>query len=1423
MSSIDERIVQMRFENSQFEKGIEQTNSSLTKLKSSLKFDKAQGSLQYLADQAKNFHFGDMIKAIDDVSSKFTFLSGVGVVALGNLASAAIATGTQLIDSLTIQPVMDGLREYETNINSIQTILANTSSKGTTLDQVNAALQDLNNYSDKTIYNFSEMARNIGTFTAAGIDLDKATLAIKGIANLAAVSGSNATQASTAMYQLSQALASGTVKLQDWNSVVNAGMGGAVFQDALKQTARNHGIAVDKIIKKEGSFRQSLQTGWLSSQILTETLSKFTGDLTDEQLKSMGYTEKQIVEIQKMAKMASDAATKVKTFSQLTSTLQEAVGSGWAQTWQILIGDFEEARTMYTNVSNVITDMITASANARNNMLKDWKTLGGRTTLIDTVSSAFRTLMDIFKVVSKAFEDIFPPTTGKQLYDLTVAIKTFVEGLKMSSEGLDNLKRTFRGVFAVFGIAWELIKAIGTALFNLFGFMGQGSGNILKFTGNFGDLIYNFYQALKAGNVLSKFFSGIANIIKIPVAIIKSLIAVVASLFNYFMSLGGAGSTLGSQLEKRFKPLGDLGDTLTKIWSGVYKAFEAVTKFMEPAIKVMGDAFTKFGERFTSVFTNANYDSMLSTINTTFLGGLVLLFKKFFSKGINLQVFGGLDKITGSIKSVFGSLESYLKSMQQNVKSKIIMNIAIAIALLTASVIALTMVDQAKMTSALAAMLGIIVEMMLAMKLIGGITGGAGFKSIFATSLALIFLATAIGILAGAVALLSKFSWEDLAKGLGAVGVLLAMIVGVVNTLGKKPKGMLLASVGMIAIAASVKILASAVGDLAKMSWEQLQKGMIALGVVLAQIVIFNRLISASKGAVANALGLVLVAASVKIFASAVQDFGKIPMEKMVQGLQGMAAALVIIAVAMRLMPKDMLITSIGLVATAVALNIMAKALTTMGGMSMDQIGKGLGVMAASLGILAASLMIMSGSLAGSFALLVAATALTLLTVPLLIFGKMKWDTIVKGLTVLAASLAIIGIAGFLLIGALPGLLGLGAATLMIGVGTLAAGAGILAMAVALGILIGIASGGTAVIVAIVASLINLIPLFIIKIGEGLIGLLNVIAASGDAIMKAIEVILLALINALAAVVPPLIELIFNILNQLLVKLVEFTPKLVEAGMNIIISFLDGIAKKLPDVIAKAADIIVAIIKGIGDNAGRIIDEGVKTVVKFVDGVAEGVKNNTQKFVDAGSKLFRAIADGIATAIKQGGKDIHYAGEVIGQALLDGAKAALGINSPSKEFYKLGEFASQGITGGLNDTAKYAGQAAANVGNVAISSLSKSLAGVSDLAISNLDMSPTIKPVVDLTDVQKSAKAMDGLFTPTTLQVGSAYANATSIAADQQAAIDAQQVIDNTQTTGDTIISFTQNNNSPKALTPTEIYRQTKNQISAAKGNLAVI
>lgn len=380
---VDNRVLEMRFDNAQFERGVATSMSTLDKLKAKLNLTGASKGLDNLGKAAKNVRFDGLNAGIDTVQAKFSAMQVVGVTALANITNSAITAGKRIASALTIEPVKTGFQEYETQMGAIQTILANTQKEGTNVERVNAALDELNYYADKTIYNFTEMTRNIGTFTAAGVKLDTSVNAIKGIANLAAASGSTSQQASTAMYQLSQALAAGTVKLMDWNSVVNAGMGGQLFQDALIRTSELLDTGAQAAIKAEGSFRESLSTGWLTTEVLTETLNQIAGAYSEAELIAQGYTKEQARDIVQLAETAEAAATEVKTLTQLWDTLKEAAQSGWGQTWRLIVGDFDEAKELFTGLSDALGGMISASADSRNQLLEgaltsNWDKLTGK-------------------------------------------------------------------------------------------------------------------------------------------------------------------------------------------------------------------------------------------------------------------------------------------------------------------------------------------------------------------------------------------------------------------------------------------------------------------------------------------------------------------------------------------------------------------------------------------------------------------------------------------------------------------------------------------------------------------------------------------------------------------------------------------------------------------------------------------------------------------------------------------------------------------------------------------------------------------------------------------------------------------------------------------------------------------------------------
>lgn len=1285
-TTVDERVVEMRFDNKQFEQNIQTSLSSLDKLKKSLNLEGAAKGLETVNDAANKCsgNMSPLSNAVETVRVRFSALEVMAITALQNITNSALAAGKNLVSAFTIDPIKTGFEEYETQINAVQTILANTSSKGTTLDQVNNALDELNHYADMTIYNFTEMTRNIGTFTAAGVDLDTSVAAIKGIANLAAVSGSNSQQASTAMYQLSQALAAGTVKLQDWNSVVNAGMGGQVFQDALKETAKVHGIAIDEMIKDEGSFRETLSKGWLTSDILTETLAKFTGDLNEDQLRTMGYTDDQIKSIMEMGKTANDAATKVKTFTQLFDTLKEAAQSGWTQSWEIIVGDFEEAKELLTEVSDTFSAVINASADARNKMLQDWKDLGGRTMMIEAVKNVFEGLVSVAKPVREAFNEIFPPMTGKQLAEITERIRDLTAKFKMGEESSKNLKNTFKGVFAVLDIVGQAFKAVAGGVGELIGLFLPAGNGVLSLTGSFGEYLVKLDETVKKTDIFGKAVSTVVDIVKTVITFVKTA----GEKVKEFGKAAGEKfdfpgfELFHSFLERVHDRMAQIGDGAGKMKSGVIVAFEMMGEALEKckflkvmealwtAVKVIAggiaDAVGTMMGTLAEKLGNADFSGVLDILNSIAVGGIALSVSKFLKsvteplEGLN----GVLEGVTGILDGVRGCFEAY----QTNLKAGTLLKIGAAIALLAGSIVAISLIDSDKLSASLGAITVLFANLLGAMaifnkissdtgkvskactamiamsvavsilagalkkvsdldwgELARGLVGIAGLTTIVVASskamassqkqvmkgaTSLIIFGAAIKILASACEDLSKLQWDELGRGLTGVGVLFAEIA-VFLRVAKFNGKMISTATGIVILSAAMKVLASACKDFGQMEWSEIGKGLAGIGGLLAELAVFTNLAGNAKHVMSTGVALIAIGAAMKIFASAVKDFGQLQWDEIGRGLTAMGGALAEVAIAVNLMPKNMIGIGTGLVIVGGALETIANCMSKFGGMQWEEIGRGLTVMGGALAELAISLNFMKGTLGGSAALLVASGALAVLAPVLSILGALSWEAIAKGLISIAGAFTIIGVAGAVLTPLVPTILALSGAFALIGVGVLTIGAGLLAAGTGLSALaIGFtalatagAAGATAIVAAltvIVTGIAGLIPAVLTKVGEGIIAICKVIAAGAPAIGEAVKAVVLTLIDVFVSCVPQLADGALQLVVGVLAALVTYTPQIVDLAFKFLIGILDGIASNLPSLIKAGVDVLVAFFAGIVD-ALRGIDTGA--LLKGIAGI----------------------------------------------------------------------------------------------------------------------------------------------------------------------------------------------------------------------------
>lgn len=1261
-TTIDEKVVEMRFDNRQFESNVKTSMSTLDKLKSSLNLTGAAKGLENISSTANKIDMSVLGNGVETVKAKFSALEVMAVTTLANITNSAVNAGKRLVSAFTIDPIKTGLNEYETQINAVQTILANTQSKGTTLDQVNDALDELNHYADMTIYNFTEMTRNIGTFTAAGVDLDTSVSAIKGIANLAAVSGSTSNQASTAMYQLSQALAAGQVKLQDWNSVVNAGMGGQVFQDALKETARVHGIAIDDMIKKEGSFRETLQNGWLSSEILTETLAKFTGDLTEEQLKSMGYTDKQIAEIQKLGKTANDAATKVKTFTQLMDTLKEAAQSGWTQTWEILIGDFEEAKELWTSVSDVFSEIINSSAEARNNMLQGWADLGGREDLLESFKNIFEAIVSVVKPIKEAFREIFPPITSKQLFALTEGLKNFTEKLILGDKASANLKSTFKGLFAVLDIVKQLFVAILKPVLSLFSGLDDLGGGILSVTGSIGDWLVKLDETIKKTDIFNKCVQGIVGVVKFVANAIKSFISVIKERFE-LTSFEALQNLLG-RVKERMSSLSGVADTMK---AGIVKALDAIGsafdncdffKLLETLwglIKKVGSGLAKVLGALTGGLIdklgNANFDGFFDFVNSLLLGGIGVAIAKFVKgfSDITKSVSSFKDSAIGILDEVKGCFEAY----QTQLKAGTLMKIATAIAILVGAILVLSFIDSDKLSQAIGAITMLFGELVGSMALFTKF--GGDFKGVTKACTAMISISLSVLILAAALKKISDLSWEELGKGLVGVTVMLGEVVGaaiLLSKFGGKIKGV---GVPMILIAAALKILASVCKDMSELGWEDLAKGVVGIGAILLEFVGFQALLKLikPKKMLSSALSLVLIGAAMEIFADVCKKFGSLDWGDLAKAGAAIGGILILASGFAKLagMAKKMMRSSVALVIIGAAMEIFADVCDKFGAIKWEALAKTGAAMTGILGLSAgfAKLAGMSNKMLGSVvSLTIIAAAMEIFADVCNKFGSMDWESLGKagaaigGILALAAGFAYLAGLSDGIIGSSVALL-IMAAALAVFAPTLKTLGGMKWSAIAKG-LIAIAAAFTilgiagAILGPLVPSILGLAAAFaligvgVLALGAGLTlaavgitALATALSAGATAIAAGLTVLTVAIADCIIILIEKLGDAIVAFCNAI----IEAAPAIGEAIKVLIlelISVIDECAMPLVNCILKLADQLLA---SLVEYAPPIIDK----LMSFLILVIEGIANRMPELIGAAMDLIGSFFQGIVQAL----------------------------------------------------------------------------------------------------------------------------------------------------------------------------------------------
>lgn len=919
------------------------TSSILSRLKGIFqKADNHQGfpnsikSIDGLNTKVAGFDVSPLSNAFAKAASSVQNSLSIMDIALGNVLGGMIQKAMSFTGQF-FRGYGDGLAEYKNKLGSIQTIMTNTEweipDSSVRMRRVSGALETLNDYADKTIYSFADMTKNIGTFTAAGVSLDKSAVAIKGISNLAAASGSDTNQASMAMYQLSQALASGRVALQDWNSVVNAGMGGKLFQDRLTQTAEKMGHARDMT----KSFRDSLKDGWLTSEVLLETLREFSED-------------------QSML----DAATKVKSFGQLVDTVQEAIGSGWATTWEYFLGGFEEAKSLWTSIGDIVNPFVSddqgtyyddvlginrSLGNYRNAMLKTWKDMGGQEALFNTIKNSFEI---VFGAMTK-FREGFRSVIGDYKQAATV-FYGFTKALESVTNNIKNNTYLFSTINAIGKMVGQTFLTLGW----IFSKLGQGissvgnaSGSILMPLRTAADSIARFMETLRSNENAHLIFyhigKTIANVFNIIITVGRIVVFVIKDILKGFSKFGeskglvtvattlsdvtGKLLTFVKAIEKfvlSSNKFEQIGGTIGKVLGAISNAFSGVFSKLKMLANPFGNAeaifsgaagiFNKVGGALANVIDNIGsvmskaWDSLVSGVKASYdalkdafvsfdvasiikaLIGLFafdkwlkfknsnnsivdLVFKKF-----KAMFSGGKEQVTGlldEVKGVFTSLQGTINSFTQSVKIGSLVMIAVALGILALSIDKLSKIDMKDLSKS---MIALGVAMQGLMRIMKVVTAAQSIPKGAATTM--IGFAIALRIMASAMVALSKIDADKMDEAVGGIVVLITAMVKVMEKMEKIKNTE--ASMGkLIAFAISLRILVWSVKALAKLEPEKMAQGIGGVLVLMYGLVKVSKSMHDIKLSPKSMGALMIFVLSLRMLVWSVKALAKLDMMQM--------------------------------------------------------------------------------------------------------------------------------------------------------------------------------------------------------------------------------------------------------------------------------------------------------------------------------------------------------------------------------------------------------------------------------------------------------------------------------------------------------------------------------------------------------------
>lgn len=1169
MSTIDNRVVSMEFDNATFERRLSDTLNSLDKLTESLSLLGAKQGLTDVANAANNVDLSRMADSVDSISSKFSALGAIAFTVIQSITRSVIDlarnAGTDILG-----PIITGGKQRAINIEQAQFQFRGL---GLNVEEVmaNAKTAVLG-----TAYGLDAAAKAAAQFGASGVTAgDNMTKALRAISGAAAMTGSSFEE--MAMVFTGSA-GTGIVNNQDLQQFGTRGL--------------NAAAAVGKVLgKTEAQVHDMAAAGKLDFQTFANAMDEAFG---------------------------SHATAANETYTGSLANVHAAMSRLGASFFSVHL---DQKRDLFNALIPVI-DNITAALKPLfiainlvgkvnvNNLIANLGKLNltNFTQSISNFAEGFLNIMILLQqglgVVKEAFRNIFPKSTTSILLLISQKFLEFSQHLKLGGETADKIKSIFSGFFAVIAIGLEILKEVIGTVAGIVRALLPASSGLLDFGASGGDMLTKLKQGLVDGGKIHDFFIRLSEVIQGPIVFLATLKDKIGAFFNDV-------SVPDNRLTSRFSQISDTISNLDDSLQGVFTVLDKVWI----AVK---NWFGELGSKLAEAFKPGDFNAALDILNVGLLGGIAVMLQRFLSGGF-LGVLGtGLGT---KIHDIISSVTATFKAMQTELKAQALMKIAEAIGVMTVSIGLLSLIDSAALTKALVAIsfgFGQLIAVMGLMDQI--ISSPAEATKIGILGASLILFATAMGVLSASIMLLSTLSLAELGKGLVGVGVGLGLLVLATHGLSTDPAGLIKSGLAMILISAGLYALSKAVQSFSNLGWAEMAKGLVGVGAGLLILAIAMNAMPVSSAL--SGIGFIEVAAGLSLLALAVKEFGTMSWVEIGKGLTGIAAGLILMGLALTFIPPTAPFVGAGLLILSAALVVMAGAVKLMGSMDLATLAKGLGAIGVLLLILGVAMIAMDGALPGAAALVVVSGALVIFSKVLKTLGDLSIAQLITGLAAIAGVLALLAGAAILMLPIIPELLALGIAVGVLGAGFALLGVGIYAISRAFEIFAKSGVEGTKV-------LVTAIPAIAEAFAQSIIDLVARLLNAAPLLIRLITAILDQLLDTIIKLAPKIGKAFTTIITEGLKFIRETYPDWVKTGFELLMGFLRGVRDNIGEITTTVVDIITRFLDALGAKAPQIIDSVYNFIVNVLKAVVLKFIDVNTFFLPAGRDLIVGLLKGV--------------------------------------------------------------------------------------------------------------------------------------------------------------------------------------------------